>query len=47
MHSCSPRLFMVIVMADAVNPQISTRGAEDTELGEWKEKPVVAVGLVF
>ena len=45
MHSCSPRLFKVTVMADAVSPQISTRGAEDAELGEWKEKPVVAAGL--
>lgn len=40
-----PHICSWSVMADAVNPQINTQGAEDIELGEWKEKPVVAVGL--
>ena len=32
MHSCSSHLFMAVVMADAVHPQVSTHGADDIEL---------------
>lgn len=40
-----PHLFAVMVVADAVHPQVGTHKAEDIELGELKGKAVVTISL--